>query len=215
MILRLGIIFFLSLIFFEGRAQLKSNRIKLDNNKNIPEILREGIKDALSFYPELKDTKIDFVLTNNIKHSYMQAQPKWYGVFQNKKNRAYLIKIKPYFDLQDQNIPVSELPYEILVGWIGHELGHILDYVERSSLNMMGFGVNYVTSKRKMIEAENRADINAIEHGLGKYILSCKKFVLTTELFSKDYRNRINKHYMSPEEVVKRMGPWQGIVSVK
>jgi hypothetical protein len=201
-------------IFVSGQQKTDTSQIDFPN-MTIPESIREGVEEALAFYPELHNTAIDFVFKDKIKHSYMQAQPRWYGMFQGKKKRRYIIKVSSFFDLSSGDVPVEQLPREILVGWIGHELGHILDYVDRSAFGMMGFGISYVTSKKKMIEAENRADIIAIKHGLGDYILSCKEYVLESELFSKEYRDRIHEHYMSPEEVVEWIEATSGVVSTK
>src|SRR5690606_27338137 len=102
-------------------------------NKDIPDEIREVALLALSHYPELMDVKIDFQFQSKIQGSVMQAQPKIGSLlFGNKENRSYRIKISRYLELMDERVPIEELPQQVLLGWIGHELGHVKDYLDRS-----------------------------------------------------------------------------------
>lgn len=181
----------------------KSNMVI--RNKNIPSIIEAPIKEALSHYPELADTRIDFVFRENIKKSFMQAQPRWYGIFQRKKNRSYVIQMTPVMMLNNQSIPIEEIPHQVIVGWIGHELGHVMDYNHRMGVGLVAFGIGYVTSSRYKTGAEHMADIYAISHGLGSQILATKEFILDNAHIDKTYKNKIKSFYMSPEEVLERI----------
>lgn len=174
-------------------------------NKNIPEIIENPIKEALSHYPSLADTRIDFVFRDNINKSFMQAQPRWYGVFQRKKKRHYVIQMSPVMELNNQSIPIEEIPHQVIVGWIGHELGHIMDYTHRTGVGLIAFGVGYVSSQRYKIGAEQMADIYAISHGLGSQILATKEFILENANIDPTYQEKIKTYYMSPEEVLERI----------
>lgn len=172
-------------------------------NKIIPDKIKEATVYALNQYPELAETRIEFRFTKNISKSFMQAQPKFKGVFKNKKNRGYLIKITPSLQLLKEQIPVEELPMDVLIGWIGHELGHVLDYKQRSGLGMVGFGVGYIFSGKYKVSAEKRADMNAIQHGLGKHIHTTKNFIVNNARIPLAYKKRIQKFYMSPDQVME------------
>ncbi len=171
-------------------------------NKIIPESIAKEISTALSYYPELKDTPIEFRFKEKIKKSFMQAQPKFSGIFQNKKNRSYFVMISESFNIENESFSISDVPSEVLVGWIGHELGHIMDYQERSGFNLIQFGIGYLTSHRFIKEAERAADTFAVSHGMGKYILATKDFILNHAHLSKVYKDRIRKLYLSPEEIL-------------
>jgi len=171
-------------------------------NKIIPESIAKEITIALSHYPELKDTPIEFRFKENIKKSFMQAQPKFSGIFKNKKNRSYFVMISESFNIEKESFSISEVPSEVLVGWIGHELGHIMDYQERSGFNLIQFGIGYLISHRFIKEAERAADTFAVSHGMGKYILATKDFILNHAHLSKVYKDRIRKLYLSPEEIL-------------
>lgn len=64
-----------------------------------------------------------------------------------------------------------------MIGWIGHELGHVMDYQERSGLNLLVFGIKYLTSNGFIKEAERAADTFAVNHGMSDYILATKDFI--------------------------------------
>ncbi|MDF9798283.1 hypothetical protein OKW21_003546 [Catalinimonas alkaloidigena] len=183
----------------------KADSLKFTKNKTIPDIIRDEAIAALSHYPELAETPIDFVFRKDIIKSFMQAQPKWYGIFQGKKRRKYVVKITPALKLKDKSIPVEELPTEALIGWLGHELGHIMDYKNRSGFALIRFGIGYLTSEKYLKKAEQRADMYAINHQLGSEILSTKHFILENAQIPLAYKERIRRLYMSPEEVMEHI----------
>jgi hypothetical protein len=178
---------------------------KREFDLEIPEEIRKITLKTLSFYPELRDIRIEFVINENIRKSVMQAQPKFITMFGSRKKRTYLIKISKSFDFKGKSIPIHELPEEVLIGWIGHELGHIMDYLKRSNWSLILFGIGYLTSKSFIISAERIADTYAVNHGLGKYILATKDFILHQAGMSDEYIKRIKKLYLPPEEIIYLM----------
>ncbi len=177
------------------------------DNKVIPEELEKVILTALSYYPQLAETKIRFVYEENIRKSTMQAQPKVLSLFRGKSKRVYVVKISRYLKLEKgEKLDIFTLPFDVLVGWIGHELGHIMDYKDRSGFAMVGFGAKYWLSERFLKGAERRADLYALEHGLGDKIIMTKNFVLNHEDISESYKDRIKRLYMSPEEFGEMLG---------
>lgn len=175
---------------------------KFGNKKQIPAELRNVILKALSFYPKFQNIEIDFIFNEHIRKSVMQAQPKFTSMFGSRKRRTYLVKISRNFELKGKKIPIQELPEKVLVGWIGHELGHIMDYLQRNNWSMILFGIGYYTSKSFIMSAERVADTYAINHDLGDYILATKEFILHEAGMPDKYINRIKKLYLSPEEVM-------------
>jgi len=175
---------------------------KKDFAQDIPENIKEVTLKALSFYPKLKDVRIEFVFNENIRKSVMQAQPKFVTMFGSRKKRTYIIKISHWFNLKGKSIPIHELPEDVLIGWIGHELGHIMDYLKRSTWSMILFGIGYLTSKSFIISAERVADTYAVNHGLGEYILATKDFILHEAGMSEAYIRKIQRLYLPPEEII-------------
>lgn len=172
-------------------------------NKGIPDEIRSVTLEALSYFPELLDIRIDFEFKKNISGSVMQAQPRVRSlILNNKKNRRYKIKISRFLELEDEMVPMEELPRDVLLGWIGHELGHIKDYVNRSSVNLMGFGAKYYCSSRFVTKAEIAADTYAVSCGMGDKIVATKNFVLNHDRLPEAYKNKIRSLYMSPGEIM-------------
>ncbi|RKS53541.1 hypothetical protein BC962_1793 [Gillisia mitskevichiae] len=187
---------------FSSSLNMKDLNTSEITNKIIPKSIADEVAIALSHYPELKDTPIEFRFKEKIKKSFMQAQPKFSGIFKNKKNRSYFVMITEHFHIENESFSISEVPSEVLIGWIGHELGHIMDYQERSGINLIGFGISYLTSHKFIKEAERAADTFAVSHGMGDYILATKDFILNHAHLSSIYKDRIRKLYLSPEEIL-------------
>ncbi|WP_298496322.1 hypothetical protein [uncultured Algibacter sp.] len=170
---------------------------------DIPNIINAEIKKSLSYYPELVNTKISFKFKKNIKKSTMQARPSFGSFFKSKKNRSYLILISETFKISDKRFLTKHIPSDILIGWIGHELGHIMDYQNRSKLNLINFGIRYLFSENHIVEAERAADTFAVNHGMESYILKTKNFILNHADINENYKNRIKRFYLSPEEIME------------
>ena len=179
----------------------QKDRLKFENKIVPDEIWRETYV-ALSHYPELKDTPIEFKFKEKIQKSFMQAQPKISGLLKNKKNRSYFVFISENIKIEDEVFDVKNVPSDVFIGWIGHELGHIMDYRERSALNMVWFGIKYLSSKNYIQDAERAADTYAVNHGLGKYIIATKDFILNHAHLADSYKTRIKNLYLSQEEIM-------------
>lgn len=171
-------------------------------NKYFPNEIKDVTLKALSFYPDLKDIKIEFIFNENIRKAVMQAQPKFNSMFGSRKQRSYVVKVSRFFKLKGNVIPIHDLPEDVMVGWIGHELGHIMDYTHKNLWTMLLFGIGYLTSKSFIISAERAADTYAVDHGLGEYILATKDFILNQAGMPASYIKRINKLYLPPEEIM-------------
>jgi hypothetical protein len=172
-------------------------------NKSVPKVLENEILKALSFFPELIDTDISFVFKQKIRGSVMQAQPNFKKMI--KGQRAYNINISALFKLKHTAIPIHQIPTEVLVGWIGHELGHIMDYKNRSVCGMIAFGWGYLFSEKFVREAERVADTYAVSHGLGRYILDTKYFILNHSSLPESYKRKIGRLYLSPDDIVEQV----------
>ena len=82
----------------------------------IPEIIEKETLKALSYYPDLKDTKIELRFKKNIKKSTMQARPSFASFFRSRKNRSYLILISETFKISDTTFLTKDIPSDILIG---------------------------------------------------------------------------------------------------
>lgn len=189
----------------EDKEKITGTQDSIDYSfhKIIPPSIRRVALDVLTYYPELQESYIEFVLDPDIVNVFMQAQPKFLTLFNYKKDRKYRIQMLPYMLVGDEEIPVSQLPEDVLRGWFAHELGHIVDYHNRSGINLLWFGVRYTLFPNFVVNAERRADIIAIQHGLGEEISITKDFILNESDLSPSYKNKIRHLYMSPQEVLE------------
>ena len=157
---------------------------------------------ALSHYPELKNTPISFKFKKNINKSTMRAQPIFWSLFRSRKHRKYIVLMSEKIKISGKVFLTKDIPEDIMIGWLGHELGHIMDYKNRSSLNLIWFGLKYTFSGSYIKEAERAADTYAVSHGMEKYILKTKGFILDNAEIEEKYKARIRKYYLSPEEIM-------------
>ena len=190
----------LSILYFPS-YMVPIEDINLEN-KTSPEIIEKEALTALSYYPDLKDTEIIFQFKDNIKKSTMQAQPLFKSFFKPRKKRGYIILISRKIQIESEEFSIEDIPSDVIIGWLGHELGHVMDYRNRTNLGMLVFGFKYLFSHSHIKEVERAADTFAISHGMGDYILITKNFILDHAHLSERYKERIRRLYMSPEEVM-------------
>ncbi len=171
--------------------------------KEIPNVIRNEIITALAHYPELKSTHIRFKFTRSLNGSIMAARPQISTLFGKRKNRKYDILMSPVFKLKNSIEPLHQVDPNVLIGWIGHELGHIMDYEQRSTFGIARFGLLYWLSKTYIRKAERVADTFAVHRGMASYILATKDFILSHSGLSQKYKDKITRLYLSPDDIVQ------------
>ncbi|MEE2772167.1 MAG: hypothetical protein VX712_08115 [Bacteroidota bacterium] len=202
--IKLGLVILLLLSFSvqSQEAAMKQKQSLEYTHKIVPDIIWREAYVALSHYPELKDTPIEFRFKDKIKKSFMQAQPVFSDLFKKRKNRGYIIFMNREFNIEGKKLRIDEVPSQVLTGWLGHELGHVMDYKNRHGFGLIWFGIKYMTSKNYIREAERAADTYAVNHGLGEYIIATKDFILNESQLSETYKSRIKDLYLSQEEIM-------------
>jgi hypothetical protein len=168
-----------------------------------PDSIKKEVELALNYFPQLEYVNITFKFKRDIKKSTMQAQPDFKSLFTLRAKRRYYIFISEKFKISGQEFETVDIPSDIITGWIGHELGHILDYEERGTLNLIWYGIKYLYLENHIRDAERSADTFAVNQGMEDYILKTKNFILNHADIDPDYRKRIKKYYLSPEEIMQ------------
>jgi hypothetical protein len=100
---------------------------------------------------------------------------------------------------------ILKIPDDVMIGWIGHELGHILDYEGMTNVGMMSFGYKYYFDSAFVKHAEMIADSLAVERGMGNYIVSTKRFILDHAELPQAYKDKISRLYLSPDVIVEQV----------
>ncbi|MGJ5642522.1 hypothetical protein [Formosa sp. S-31] len=176
--------------------------IHISEHHSAPKSVLEEAKTALSHFPQLANVNIDVRFKKHIRKSTMQAQPVFSDVLRQKKDRGYVIYISKKVKITGHEFSTKFIPSNIIIGWLGHELGHICDYQNRSSFGLIVFGLKYLFSGAFLRAAERSADTFAISNGMHRYILATKNFILDHADIPRSYKRRIQKYYLSPEEIM-------------
>lgn len=146
------------------------------NNKRIPDKIRPQVLTALSFYPELKNTRIVFRLKK--RKTPLTSRPRISSAFLPKGIRSYVITLSTETESFLAPILFSELPYNAQIGVLGHEIAHIAEYKTKTSFQLIGLGFK-IGNPQFEDRFEFNTDKRAIEHGLGHQLLDWSRFVRT------------------------------------
>ncbi|RYD79470.1 MAG: hypothetical protein EOP53_09605 [Sphingobacteriales bacterium] len=180
--------------------KLEKLREKFGHNKKLPRGYELQALVALSYYPELANVAIEFVFKET--DLTLSAKPTPATVFFPAKSRKYQVIISK--KARSSKVPVmyKSLDFNMQVGVIGHELGHIADYLQKTSLTVIKDSLMYGISsfKRKM---EKGTDKIAIKHGFAYQLLAYAKLVekLKKEFPQEKYYADYTKYYMSAAEI--------------
>lgn len=173
------------------------------NQISYPSVIQSEFEKALTYFPNLTHLNIEVSFKQNIKKSTMLAQPVFSSILGPRENRKYKILISKQFKIADQVFKTTDIPSDVMIGWLGHELGHIVDYQRKSNIGMIWFGIRYLISQNHVIHAERSADTFAVKHGMKDYILKTKNYILNHAKITDSYKLRMRKYYLSPEEIME------------
>ncbi len=178
------------------------------NKKQYPPQFERQILLALSYYPELKNTPIEF--RSRIKHTPLFTRVTWGGFFEAGTKRHFVIIISDSTENMLMPLLFKNLPFNAQVGVIGHELGHVSDFCHKTTLQIIKHVVNNV-SKKYIDRFEFNTDAICIAHGLGHQLLEWSSFVRkkmnTVNWDGPDYAHRPKRRerYMNPSTIEKRI----------
>lgn len=178
---------------------LEELRSRFGNNKIIPQRYEEIILQALSHYPELITTRIQFKLKNKHPVPY-GTSPAPGSVFLSADRRSYVVSILESADLPVKLALFKNLPPDAQRAVIGHELGHVLQYQASGTLQLLKVAAGYANlfSRRKL---EREADIAAIEHGLGHDLYVHAVYIRKIPGYIEKRKN-IDTDYLKPHEIL-------------
>jgi hypothetical protein len=183
--------------FFEN--QLPYLKEQFGNKKQIPEAIEMECLVALSFYPQLKDIPITFLFGKT--SATMTAQPKLSSFIKSQDKREYKITINTY---ESATNILKNLSFNALVGWLGHELAHITQYMEKSNGGLLLTGFSYlIPGFRKKFERET--DLIAIQHYMGFALYEGVQYTFCCSGASNSYKAYVHKYYLSPEEIISEI----------
>jgi hypothetical protein len=178
----------------------KDLRVDYGQNKIIPNDVELAALVALSKYPELKDTKIEFIYRK--QKEIMVMKPKSFITFRPKSERIYRIYMTSNED-PCRGITINEIPFDALVGVFGHELAHVLDFKDQSSYTNLVSGWKYSISEKYRAKVERSTDIVTIDHDLGYQLYQIREVLDGCDFLPKKETGKELKAYLTREEILR------------
>jgi hypothetical protein len=152
-------------------ASLKDS---ISADKQIPASVDKQVLYTLSFFPELRKTKIVFKVKKS-KSGIISTRPTIGSIFRRSSKRRYLVIMND--STMGRRLPsFTNSRVNGQVGILGHELCHILYFQRKSGFGLIGLGIKHL-SKRFMDNFENKTDSLNIERGLGFQLMDWKAYL--------------------------------------
>jgi len=177
------------------------------NNKTLPRGFELQTLVALSYFPELKNSRIEFKVKP--AYSLLQTRPVPHGIF-SRGTRHYTITISDSSYWKLQPIRLDPMNFNAQVGVLGHELSHVVDFSRRSLLSLVASGIGHLSS-RYIDRFEYNTDSICIAHGLGYQLLAWSVFVRSM-LHTDNYdgadnidKPMMHERYMNPPTIRARI----------
>ncbi len=184
-------------------------RTEFGNHKKIPATFEAPILQALSFFPELKNIRIDFILRKG--YAPLSARPTFGGIFRSAKKRKYKVFISSSINGEWDKFTLKNMAFVPSVGILGHELSHVKNFAKMSGLGLVGLGINHM-SKKYMNRFEFLTDSLCISQGMGEYLLASAIYARTIfnapdpeQLDVKGEKGNYSERYMSPATIRRYM----------
>lgn len=183
----------------ECSKTLDSLRLQLSNNKTVIPKYELVTYVALSYFPELADTRIKFISTR-IKTT-LNARPTVTSlIFRSKTKRKYVIRINNQF--KDSVIYFNEVPFNAKIGLIGHEFSHLKDYNQRSFRKVLMKLIAYC-NKQSKANFEKEIDLATVQIGLGWQLHDWAKYVLEYSEANVKYKAFKQSIYLTPLDIAE------------
>jgi hypothetical protein len=149
--------------------EITTLKSKFGNHKTFIADYEKQMLIALSYFPELEDTKIKFRLKN--RETPLATRPTVVSMFRSAKKRTYIITISRKSTNYLNAIVFENLNYNAQIGVLGHELCHVSDYLNKGLGKMFNVVFIEIFSKKAVDKFEFNTDLNCINHGLGYQLL--------------------------------------------
>lgn len=176
-------------------------------NKKIPKRYEKQILYALSHYPELKNTKIQFKIRNS--GAPLSSRPQWGSLLRSASHRTNMVFIRDTSQSKWSRF-FEESGVNAQVGILCHEIAHVLYFNGKTSMGLMGLGAGHI-SRSYMDRFEYETDSVTLERGLGHQLLEWNLFIY--KLFGVEdpytavnpFLHNGNERYMSPATIRRKM----------
>jgi hypothetical protein len=165
------------------------------NKKIIPKAYELPILISLSHFPELRDLPIEFVVKNS--YTPLSATPNIGTLFLGGNRRKFRIVISEKSTQSMNPILLKNLSFNAQLGVLGHELSHIIDYLNKPWMELIAVALNYWINPKYHEWMEKKADLHTINQGLGWELYSYYRFArdLAEATPEANWSNNFYLHY--------------------
>ena len=186
-----------------------SNLLQYALHKQLPQGFEKETLEALSYFPELKNTTIKFRVKKSF--STLKTRPTILSMFMPRGHRSYIITISNKTIEKLMPLMFAHLGAEARTGVIGHELSHVADLSGRNTWQCFRVGIGHL-SARYLDHFEYHTDLICIQHGLGKDLEAWSSYIRNT-MHTTFWRGAgyVNKgdtryeRYMTPSTIEKNI----------
>lgn len=162
-------------------------------NKRLLDEYSDILIVALSYYPELKGTRIIFEYSN--EKTTMACRPS--KLIFPRIYRVLINKSKSF-----DGIPFDSIPYNAAVGIVGHELAHIVDYERLNLFGLIDRLLLYANKPHGKPYFEKSIDLLTINRGLGWQLYDWAKYAMyDNRIATEEYKQFKRKTYLTPDEI--------------
>ena len=179
---------------------LETLRSLYGRHKDIPKQYELEILVALSHFPDLRDTRIKFVLKSRAPIS---SRPYIGTLFRAKKRRVYRIGISESDRFAGSPALLRNMSFNARIGALGHELAHTAWFEKKSFFQFFAIGFSFISRKWHR-QFERQTDQRAIDYGLGWQLRDW-----AMEIRGGRYRDSpqswLDRYYYSPEVIDAQM----------
>jgi hypothetical protein len=179
------------------------------NHKLIPPQINHQVLIALSHFPELKETAIEFRIRK--AHVPLTTMPYMITILKRKVKRKYIITISNKSTEMLSAILLDSLSYNAQIGVLGHELSHVSDFSKKNLWQFIKIAVGHL-SGRYVDRFEYNTDLICINHNLGYQLLSwscdvrhklgIKQWVGATNVDTYNPKPKERERYMNPSTIL-------------
>jgi hypothetical protein len=170
-------------------------------NKTFLPQIKSAALVALSRYPELKNTKIEFLFRPIT--ATMETRPK-INLKAFTKDRTYQIFINNNQG-KHKALSIDSLTESMKIGWIAHELGHVVDYESRTAMSLIAMGIYYISVPSFKRNIEQSVDIITIRHGCGNEHCEGVEYLLYQSNATDKYKKNNLKYYLPMDTMDKEI----------
>jgi hypothetical protein len=175
-----------------GNTDIQSLEGKFSHKKSIPEMHYDIIILALSHYPELLETHIEFANSRGDSH-FVKTELTSFNIYASRYKRKYTIKL---YNSEKNEYGFQSLSTEARIGAVARELA-LIDICNSIALRTFIKRILFYLHQYKNSSIESEIDHSLVKHGLATQLLAYSKHI---EAISQG--KSLHKPTLSPKEIV-------------